>query len=242
MKLNQKFSILVIGLLFCTGLQLGHSSAALAVDSKTDSKVDSADNKKANSSHEKKSNKTNSTKTDKKSDATVDAKSSQNPVVEMTTNMGKIVIELNAEKAPKTVENFLSYVKSGFYNGTIFHRVIDGFMIQGGGFTKDMKEKDTKAPIKNEADNGLGNEVGTIAMARTQDPDSASAQFFINVTYNQMLNHRSKTTAGWGYAVFGKVIEGMDVVNKIKSVKTASKGMYDDVPVEPVIIEKVILK
>jgi peptidyl-prolyl cis-trans isomerase B (cyclophilin B) len=171
---------------------------------------------------------------------TIDAKKEYSAKLE--TSAGTIVITLNAKETPTTVNNFVFLAREKFYDGTIFHRTIPGFMIQGGGFTKDMKEKDTKAPIKNEADNGLGNEVGTIAMARTQDPDSASAQFFINVTYNQMLNHRSKTTAGWGYAVFGKVIEGMDVVNKIKSVKTASKGMYDDVPVEPVIIEKVILK
>jgi len=167
---------------------------------------------------------------------------SKSPVVEMTTSLGKIVIELNSEKAPKTVENFLGYVKSGFYNGTIFHRVIESFMIQGGGFTKDMNEKTTKDPIKNEANNGLSNDEGTIAMARTMEPHSASAQFFINVTNNPRLNFRSETMAGWGYTVFGKVIEGMEVVNKIKVVKTGTKGMYDDVPTEPVVIEKVTLR
>jgi len=158
-------------------------------------------------------------------------------LVILHTSMGDIKLELNKEKAPVTVENFVSYVNDGHYNGTIFHRVIDGFMIQGGGFDKDMQQKSTKAPIKNEANNGLKNDVGTIAMARTSDPHSASAQFFINIKNNDFLNFSSETAQGWGYAVFGKVVDGMDVVNKIKSVKTGNHGFHQDVPLEPVIIE-----
>nr|WP_130412960.1 peptidylprolyl isomerase [Fluviicoccus keumensis] len=157
--------------------------------------------------------------------------------VALNTNYGRIVLDLNAEKAPKTVANFVSYVRSGHYNGTIFHRVIDGFMIQGGGFDANMNQKPTQAPIENEADNGLKNDEGTIAMARTQDPHSASAQFFINVKRNDFLNFSSKTTQGWGYAVFGKVSEGMDVVAKIKAVQTGRSGYHSDVPVKPVILE-----
>lgn len=152
--------------------------------------------------------------------------------------MGDIKVELNHEKAPKTAANFEQYVKEGFYDGVIFHRVIDGFMIQGGGMEPGMKQKQTRATIENEADNGLKNEVGTLAMARTMDPHSASAQFFINVADNDFLNHTGKNTHGWGYAVFGKVVEGMDVVNRIKSVKTGSSMGHQDVPVEDVIIEK----
>ena len=136
------------------------------------------------------------------------------PVVELDTNMGAIVIELNEEKAPKTVENFLNYVKSGHYDGTIFHRIIDGFMIQGGGMDAEMNEKATNAPVENEADNGLKNDKGTIAMARTQDPHSATSQFFINVKDNDFLNHSGKNMQGWGYTVFGKVTSGMDVIDK----------------------------
>ena len=158
------------------------------------------------------------------------------PVVELDTNMGAIVIELNEEKAPKTVENFLNYVKSGHYDGTIFHRVIDGFMIQGGGMDADMNEKSTNAPIENEADNGLKNEAGTIAMARTQDPHSATGQFFINVKDNDFLNHSNKTLQGWGYTVFGKVTQGMDVVEKIRGVATGRYGMHADVPKEAIVI------
>lgn len=158
------------------------------------------------------------------------------PQVELDTSMGKIVIELNAQKAPKTVDNFVSYVKSGHYNGTIFHRVIDDFMIQGGGMDEQMSEKSAGTPIENEADNGLGNEVGTVAMARTNDPHSATAQFFINVKNNTFLNHTSKTSQGWGYAVFGKVVSGMDVVNEIKGVRTANFGMHGDVPTSPIVI------
>lgn len=158
------------------------------------------------------------------------------PYVELETSMGNIVIELNQEKAPKTVANFIDYVKSGHYDGTIFHRVIDGFMIQGGGMDANMKEKATKAPIQNEADNGLKNDVGTIAMARTSDPHSASSQFFINVKNNDFLNYSGKNPQGWGYAVFGKVTEGMDVVNKIKGVPTGRYGMHADVPSTPVVI------
>lgn len=158
------------------------------------------------------------------------------PYVELETTMGNIVIELNQEKAPNTVANFLAYVKSGHYDGTIFHRVIDGFMIQGGGMDANMKEKSTNAPIQNEADNGLRNEVGTIAMARTSDPHSATAQFFINVKDNSFLNFSGKNPQGWGYAVFGKVTEGMDIVNKIKGVPTGKYGFHADVPTMPVVI------
>ncbi|WP_296402323.1 peptidylprolyl isomerase [Psychrobacter sp.] len=159
------------------------------------------------------------------------------PVVKLNTSMGEIVIELNKDKAPKTVENFVSYVKSGQYNGTIFHRVIPDFMIQGGGMDANMNEKSTNAPIENEADNGLKNEEGTIAMARTQDPHSATSQFFINVKNNAFLNHSGKNMQGWGYTVFGKVTSGMDVVKKIEGVPTGRFGMHADVPKEPVMIE-----
>lgn len=163
------------------------------------------------------------------------------PVVQLNTSMGEIVIELNDEKAPKTVENFVSYVKSGHYDGTIFHRVIPDFMVQGGGMDADMNEKSTNAPIENEADNGLKNEEGTIAMARTQDPHSATSQFFINVKNNAFLNHSGKNMQGWGYTVFGKVTSGMDVVKKIESVPTGRYGMHADVPKEPVIIESAVM-
>jgi len=162
-----------------------------------------------------------------------------NPRVVMTTNHGTITLELNAEKAPKTVKNFLSYTEAGFYDGTIFHRVIDNFMIQGGGFNADMSQKTTEAPIENEADNGLKNDRGTIAMARTMDPHSATAQFFINVKDNDFLNHSGKNMQGWGYAVFGKVTEGDDVLDAIRGVATGSKAGHQDVPVEAVIIESV---
>ncbi len=158
-------------------------------------------------------------------------------MVKLKTNFGEIVIELNAEKAPGTVANFLEYVNSGFYNGTIFHRVIDGFMIQGGGMEPGMNQKATNDPIQNEADNGLGNEAYTIAMARTPNPHSASSQFFINVSDNDFLNFSAPTAQGWGYCVFGKVVEGTDVVDKIKKVKTGNKAGHQDVPVEDVIIE-----
>lgn len=166
------------------------------------------------------------------------------PVVEFDTSMGAIVIELNAEKAPLTVANFLDYVESGHYDGLIFHRVIDGFMIQGGGMDAQMNEKRTGTPIKNEADNGLKNDIGTIAMARTSDPHSATAQFFINVKNNDFLNYTSPTPQGWGYAVFGKVTDGMDVVNQIKGVSTGRYGHHSDVPITPVIIRsaKVVKK
>jgi peptidyl-prolyl cis-trans isomerase B (cyclophilin B) len=162
----------------------------------------------------------------------------RNTLVKLTTNMGEIVVELNEEKAPISSANFLAYVNDGFYDGTVFHRVIDGFMIQGGGMTEDLGMKKTKDPIQNEADNGLKNEAYTLAMARTQDPNSASSQFFINVKDNDFLNHTEKNLAGWGYAVFAKVVEGTDVVDKIKGVPTGKKGFYEDVPKEPVIIEK----
>ena len=159
------------------------------------------------------------------------------PQVELNTNKGRIVLELNAEKAPITVANFLEYVRDGFYDGVIFHRVIDGFMIQGGGMDENFKEKATRDSIENEADNGLSNDEGTIAMARTQAPHSASAQFFINVKNNSFLNHTAPTAQGWGYAVFGKVVEGMDVVNAIKGVRTGNRGYHADVPLENVVIE-----
>ena len=167
---------------------------------------------------------------------TKETKMSDMPVVQLNTSMGEIVIELNAEKAPKTVENFVSYVKSGHYNGTVFHRVIPDFMIQGGGMDADMNEKKTNAPIENEADNGLKNEEGTIAMARTQDPHSATSQFFINVKNNAFLNHSGKNMQGWGYTVFGKVTSGMDVIEKMRGVPTGRFGMHADVPKEPVVI------
>lgn len=162
-------------------------------------------------------------------------------MVTFKTNHGDITLTLFADKAPKTVENFLSYVKDGFYDNTIFHRVIDGFMIQGGGMTADMDQKDTKAPIENEANNGVANEKGTIAMARTNDPHSATAQFFINVKDNDFLNFSSESMHGWGYCVFGKVTDGMDVVEKIKNVKTGNHGYHQDVPVEPVVIESAVI-
>jgi len=163
---------------------------------------------------------------------------STNPRVKLHTNQGDMVITLDAAKAPKTVENFLTYVKEGFYNGTVFHRVIDGFMVQGGGFEPGMKQKQTHAPIENEANNGLKNDKYTLAMARTSDPHSATAQFFINVANNDFLNFTAPTPNGWGYAVFGSVTEGTDVVDKIKGVKTGNKGFHQNVPNEDVIIEK----
>jgi peptidyl-prolyl cis-trans isomerase B (cyclophilin B) len=159
-------------------------------------------------------------------------------MIKLTTHLGAITLELDAEKAPKTVANFLAYVKAGHYDGTIFHRVIDGFMIQGGGFLPGMRQKPTNAPIENEAANGLKNLRGTIAMARTQDPHSATAQFFINVADNDFLDFRAPTGNGWGYCVFGRVVEGMDVVDKIKSVRTGSRGFHQDVPLEDIVIEK----
>lgn len=163
------------------------------------------------------------------------------PTVEMTTNLGKITLELYPEKAPKTVEFFLYNAKHGFYEATIFHRVIDGFMIQGGGFNSSMEEKKTRTPaLQNEANNGLSNDRGTVAMARTQDPHSARVQFFINLKDNSFLNHRSPADGRtWGYAVFGKVVEGMEVVNKIAKVPTGDRTMHQNVPLEPVVIESV---
>lgn len=169
-------------------------------------------------------------------------------MVILHTNFGDIKLALNAEKAPVTVENFLNYSKNGFYNNTIFHRVIDGFMIQGGGIESGMKEKNTHAPIQNEASNGLSNKRGTIAMARTSDPHSATAQFFINVADNPFLDYRSKEMFGktvvqeWGYAVFGEVVEGMEVVDKIRKVKTGNKGFHQDVPTEDVVITSVTVE
>jgi peptidyl-prolyl cis-trans isomerase B (cyclophilin B) len=163
-------------------------------------------------------------------------------MITLHTNYGDIELELDFEKAPKTAANFRQYALDGFYNGTIFHRVINNFMIQGGGFNEAMDQKKTKEPIQNEADNGLANNTGTIAMARTSDPHSATAQFFINVKDNDFLNHKSKTAQGWGYCVFGKITNGTDVVNKIKNVKTGSRGMHQDVPVETVVIESVTVK
>lgn len=165
-----------------------------------------------------------------------------NPQVVMTTSLGAITIELDADKAPKSVGNFLNYVQQGFYNGTIFHRVISNFMVQGGGFTTNFQKKPTNPSINNEANNGLKNLKGTLAMARTSDPHSATAQFFINVKDNDFLDHRSPTPRGWGYAVFGKVIKGMDIVEKIRNVQTGSKGPFrQDVPQTTIVIEKVEL-
>ena len=161
-----------------------------------------------------------------------------NPRVALDTSKGRIVIEVYADKAPKSAKNFLDYVKAGHYNNTIFHRVMPGFMVQGGGFTPDMTEKPTRGPIPNEADNQVLNQRGTVAMARTGDPNSATAQFFINLVNNGFLNFRSKTPEGWGYTVFGNVVEGMDVVDEIAKVPTATKGMYEAVPVTPVVIKK----
>jgi len=166
------------------------------------------------------------------------AEEGSNPRVTLETSKGKIVLELYPDKAPKTVENFLGYVESGHYDGTIFHRVIPNFMVQGGGFTAGMEQKPTRAPIENEADNGLTNDRGTVAMARTSDPHSASAQFFVNSKDNDFLNHTAKTASGWGYAVFGRVVEGMEVVDAISGVETTRKGMMADVPAESVVIEK----
>lgn len=159
--------------------------------------------------------------------------------VKLHTNHGVITLELDAEKAPATVENFITYAKNGHYDGTIFHRVINNFMIQGGGFEPGMKQKPTGEPIQNEAANGLKNEIGTVAMARTQAPHSATAQFFINIADNAFLNHRSPDMQGWGYCVFGRVTEGMDVVDKIKAVPTGSSSFHQDVPLEEVVIERV---
>jgi len=159
-------------------------------------------------------------------------------MVKLHTNFGTIVLELDAAKAPETVKNFLAYVEAGHYDNTVFHRVIDGFMIQGGGFEPGMQQKPTNAPIQNEAANGLKNDRYTVAMARTGDPHSATAQFFINVKDNAFLNHTAPSSQGWGYCVFGKVVEGMDVVDKIKGVKTGPKGFHQDVPADDVVIQK----
>ena len=171
------------------------------------------------------------------------ADNADKPRVRLSTNLGDIVLELDREKAPQTVDNFLTYVREGFYNGTIFHRVIDGFMIQGGGFTQDFQRKPTHAPIENEADNGLRNRRGSVAMARTNDPHSATAQFFINVADNSFLDFRDKTPRAYGYAVFGQVVEGMDVVDKIRRSATGAGGPFrKDVPRSPVIIEQATIE
>ena len=162
-------------------------------------------------------------------------------MIKLNTNMGEITIELDFDNAPKTAANFQQYVEDGFYDGKIFHRVIDGFMIQGGGFDADMNEAETRPSIENEADNGLKNDVGTLAMARTNDPHSASSQFFINIVDNGFLNHSGKNPQGWGYAVFAKVVDGMDVVEAIKGVATGSSGHHQDVPRENVVIESAVV-
>ncbi|HTP94475.1 MAG TPA: peptidylprolyl isomerase [Burkholderiales bacterium] len=159
-------------------------------------------------------------------------------MVKLQTNFGVVTLELDAAKAPATVANFLQYVESGFYDNTVFHRIIDGFMIQGGGFEPGMRQKTTRTPVKNEADNGLKNDAYTISMARTSDPHSATAQFFINVADNEFLNHSAPTAQGWGYCVFGHVVEGQDVIDRIKKVRTGSRAGHQDVPQEDVIIEK----
>jgi cyclophilin family peptidyl-prolyl cis-trans isomerase len=168
-----------------------------------------------------------------------EAPASTNPRVTLETTLGTIVLELFPDKAPKTVENFLGYAESGFYEGTLFHRVIPGFMIQGGGFSGDFQQKETRAPVENESDNGLSNTRGTVAMARTSDPHSATSQFFINVVDNPSLNHSSR---GWGYTVFGKVVKGMDVADAISKVPTTRRGPMSDVPREPVVIDKVTVE
>jgi cyclophilin family peptidyl-prolyl cis-trans isomerase len=165
-------------------------------------------------------------------------KAVENPQIILETSSGKIILELYPDRAPETVKNFIAYIDSEFYNDTVFHRVIPNFMIQGGGLNAEMKSKATQMPIKNEADNGLENDRGTIAMARTADPDSATAQFFINIANNEFLNHKSKDSRGWGYAVFGRVLEGMDVVDAIAGVKTGTRGAYRDVPIQPIVIRK----
>ena len=166
------------------------------------------------------------------------ADESDPPQVTFETSHGSFVLELDQSATPETVENFLAYVRDGFYDGTIFHRVIAGFMIQGGGFTGEFKQLQTRAPVRNEADRGGRNDRGTIAMARTSDPHSATAQFFINIADNDFLNHRSTTAQGWGYTVFGRVVEGMDTVDKIAAVETGSRGMFQDVPQDTVVIQK----
>ncbi len=170
------------------------------------------------------------------------ADAAEAPRVRLTTSAGDIVLELDPDKAPKSVENFLGYVRGGFYEGTIFHRVISNFMIQGGGFTRDFDKKTTQAPILNEADNGLKNDRGAIAMARTGDPHSATSQFFINVQDNPNLNHTQKSQRGWGYTVFGRVVEGMEVVDRIRAVPTTNYGYYRNVPVEPVVIQSAVVE
>jgi peptidyl-prolyl cis-trans isomerase B (cyclophilin B) len=162
-------------------------------------------------------------------------------MVELHTNHGVIKLELNAEKAPKTVENFLNYVNKGHYDNTVFHRVIDGFMVQGGGFEPGMKQKPSDSPVENEANNGLKNVRGSVAMARTNDPHSATAQFFINVSDNDFLNHSAPTPQGWGYCVFAEVVDGLDVLDSIRKVKTGNKGGHQDVPTDDVIIEKAVV-
>ena len=159
--------------------------------------------------------------------------------VQMNTTFGSMTLELDQEKAPKTVANFVNYANDGFYNGTIFHRVINNFMVQGGGFETNMQQKPTAEPVENEADNGLANDFGTIAMARTMDPNSATAQFFINVKDNDFLNHTGENMQGWGYTVFGKVTQGEEVLDKIRSVQTGSQGGHQDVPTDPIIIESI---
>lgn len=163
-------------------------------------------------------------------------------MITLHTNHGDIKVSLDTENAPKTTANFIKYVKEGFYDGTVFHRVIDGFMVQGGGFSEDMEQKPCGETIENEANNGLSNKVGTLAMARTSDPHSATAQFFININDNTFLDFKSESAQGWGYCVFAEVSEGMDVVNKIKAVSTGNRGMHQDVPLEAVIIEKVTIE
>lgn len=162
-------------------------------------------------------------------------------MITIRTTFGEITLELDAERAPRTVENFIAYARSGHYDGTIFHRVINNFMIQGGGFDTDMKQRPTRDPIENEADNGLKNDFGTIAMARTMDPHSATAQFFLNVKDNDFLNHSGKNMQGWGYTVFGKIVSGEDVLEKIRNVPTTSRGGHQDVPKEAVIIESIVV-
>ena len=234
-KSNHVLISLFLSFVFVAGCNASEPEAEDALKKPETSQTQSGGSESANQSANKSTAKT-ADKNVKKGD-----NMSANPIVKMETSKGTITIELDAEKAPETVKNFVSYVEDGFYDGLIFHRVIPNFMIQGGGMTPDMSEKPNNAPIKNEASNGLKNDRGTIAMARTQDPHSATSQFFINLKDNDFLNFSSETPAGWGYTVFGKVTEGMDVVDEIAKVKTGNHGMHGDVPLEPVIINKASL-
>lgn len=223
-----------------TSFQVARAEEAKTTKTESTTPADAIKTEKKTDAKKSEDNKTVSKKVDEHKTADkADKKGGKSMLVLMETTLGSIKIKLDAEKAPKTVENFLKYVDEGFYNGTIFHRVIKGFMIQGGGFAADLNQKQAHDPIKNEANNGLLNKRGTLAMARTMDPHSASAQFFINTVDNAFLNFKGENMQGWGYAVFAEVIEGLDVVDKIAAVKTTSKKGYDDVPETAVEIKSV---